>query len=101
MIKVNISKKDSTINKITMTSHAGYDDYGKDIVCAAASSIVITSVNAILKYNKDAISYVQDDDLEITINLHDNVIDLLINNMLDLLTELKEQYKNNIKINII
>ena len=101
MIKVNISKKDSTINKITMTGHAGYDDYGKDIVCAAASSIVITSVNAILKYNKDAISYVQDDDLEITINLHDNVIDLLINNMLDLLTELKEQYKNNIKINII
>ena len=32
MIKVNIKNK-----IITMTGHAEYDDYGKDIVCASAS----------------------------------------------------------------
>ena len=101
MIKVNVSKENGIINKITMTGHARYADYGKDIVCAAASSIVITSVNAILKYNEDAIIVNQDDDLEITIKLHDNVTDLLITNMLDVLTELEEQYKKNIKINNI
>ena len=77
-----------------------YDDYGKDIVCASVSSIVITTVNAIIRINNDAIEYRQDDDLVITIKLHDKVTDLLIENMLELLTELEKQYKKNIKINI-
>lgn len=100
MIKVNVKKENDAINKIILSGHAMYDDYGKDIVCASASSIVITTINAVINYNKDAITYRQDDDLEITIKLHDNVVDLLINNMLNMLTELEKQYKKNIKINI-
>jgi len=98
MIKVSITKKDNKIEKITMTGHAMYDEYGKDIVCAAASSIVITTVNAILKINEKAIQYKNDDDLIITVNSFDTVTTSLINNMIDLLKELETQYKNNIKI---
>ena len=36
MIKVNIIKKNNDIEKIIMTGHAEYADYGKDIVCSAA-----------------------------------------------------------------
>ena len=100
MIKVNVNKKDNQIDSIVLSGHAMYDDYGKDIVCASVSSIVITTVNAIIRINNDAIEYRQDDDLVITIKLHDMVTDLLIENMLELLTELEKQYKKNIKINI-
>lgn len=100
MIKVNVNKKDNQIDNIVLSGHAMYDDYGKDIVCASVSSIVITTVNAIIRINNDAIEYRQDDDLVITIKLHDMVTDLLIENMLELLTELEKQYKKNIKINI-
>ena len=100
MIKVNVNKKDNQIDNIVLSGHAMYDDYGKDIVCASVSSIVITTVNAIIRINNDAIEYRQDDDLVITIKLHDMVTDLLIENMLELLTELGKQYKKNIKINI-
>ena len=100
MIKVNVNKKDNQIDIIVLSGHAMYDDYGKDIVCASVSSIVITTVNAIIRINNDAIEYRQDDDLVITIKLHDKVTDLLIENMLELLTELEKQYKKNIKINI-
>ena len=43
MIKVEIEN-----NKIEIKGHANYDDYGKDIVCASVSSIVITTINAII-----------------------------------------------------
>ena len=98
MIKVSITKKDNKISKITMTGHAEHDEYGKDIVCAAASSIAITSVNAILKLNEKAITVSEDDGLEIIVNSHDEVTSILISNMIDLLKELQEQYKENIKI---
>ena len=52
MIKVEI--KD---NLITIKGHAGYDDKGKDIVCASVSSIVITTINAIVEINPEAIDY--------------------------------------------
>jgi uncharacterized protein YsxB (DUF464 family) len=47
MIKVVVSKKDDIINKIEIKGHAKYDESGKDIVCAAVSATVITTVNAI------------------------------------------------------
>ena len=42
MIKIEVKKKN-----ISIVGHANYDEYGKDIVCAAVSSVVITSIEAI------------------------------------------------------
>ena len=95
---IKIKEKD---NKIIISGHASFDEYGKDIVCASVSSIVITTVNAILRFDDKALTYDQlKDDLEITINTHSSVTDTLINNMLELLKELEMNYKKNIKINI-
>ena len=36
MIKVILTKKDDNVNKVIINGHAGYDDFGKDIVCAGS-----------------------------------------------------------------
>ena len=58
-------------NKIIIKGHADYDDYGKDIVCASVSSIVITTVNAILEIDRDAVIYKEEKDaMNVLKNLH-------------------------------
>jgi len=99
MIKIKISKKNRDINNITISGHAMYDDYGKDIVCASVSSIVTTTVNGILRINEQSISYKQSEGfVEINILNKDEVTKKLVINMLDLFKELKQNYPKNIKI---
>lgn len=98
MVKVNYFVKDDKIEKIILKGHSNYDDYGKDIVCASISSIVITTINACLKIEKNSIKHSEENETVITVLKHTETIDTLINNMIDLLTELSKQYKNNIKI---
>ena len=94
MIKINIKN-----NIITMTGHADYADYGKDIVCASASSIVTTSINLCLRFNKESLKYKEEKDkLTIEVLSSDDNITLTIKNMLMMLEELASTYKKNIKI---
>ncbi len=94
MIKINIKN-----NIITMTGHADYADYGKDIVCASASSIVTTSINLCLRFNKESLKYKEEKDkLTIEVLSSDDRITLTIKNMLMMLEELASTYKKNIKI---
>ena len=72
MIKVKVIEKDNQITNINIIGHAGYSVSGKDIVCAAVSSIVITTINALLKLDKDSVSY--KNSLEITIHKHNEAI---------------------------
>ena len=94
MIKVLLSK-----NHIDINGHAMFDEYGKDIVCAAASTIVITSINAILRFDEKAIRYeLSSEGISIDILKHNRETNLLILNMTSLLRELEEKYGKNIKI---
>lgn len=94
MIKVEIEN-----NKIEIKGHANYDDYGKDIVCASVSSIVITTINAIIEFDPESIYY---EDLNNRILIEklkdDDITNKLINNMIELLEVLEKSYKKNIKI---
>lgn len=86
-------------SKISIKGHALYDDYGKDIVCSAVSSIVTTTINGILSINKEAITYqVKEANVLIEIQSLDNVTLCLIQNMMDLLTDLSLHYPKNIQI---
>ena len=99
MLKVIIKKQDNKIKKINLLGHANYDDYGKDIVCSSASSIMITTVNAIMMFSKNYIAYEQKkDNFEIVINKNDEILDNLITNMINMFKELEEDYPKNIKI---
>ena len=94
MIKVLRSKKN-----ISITGHAMYDDLGKDIVCSAVSSIVIASLNGILSINPSALIYNKSKDgLEIEIKSFDDITLKLIDNMMELLIKLSNDYPKNIQV---
>lgn len=95
MIKVDLTKD----KLITISGHSGYEERGKDIVCASVSSIVITTINAIIEIDSDAIDYSDlDDKIIIRVLKEDEVVNKLINNMILLLESLEKDYKDFIKI---
>jgi len=50
MITVTIERGDSgRILRFSVSGHAGYDDPGKDIVCAGVSAVTVGAVNAVEK----------------------------------------------------
>lgn len=96
MIKIRVKEEKGRVKEVLISGHALYDDYGKDIVCASVSSIVITSVNAILSIDKDAIFY-SERPFVIRVNKDSREADLLILNMISLLKELERDYPKNVK----
>ena len=51
MIKIQVNKNND-VDTIIVSGHSGYDVEGHDIVCAGVSSIVTTTVNAIVRYDE-------------------------------------------------
>ena len=99
MISVKVVKENSNVVKVSVLGHAMYDEYGKDIVCSACSSIVTTTVNGILSLNKESLSYlVSKKGMEIEVKAFDNTTQILINNMISLLKELEENYPEKIEV---
>ena len=99
MITVNAIKENRKYKKITILGHAMYDDYGKDIVCSACSSIVITTINGILALDKGSLSYlIGKKGMTIDLKNDDHTTQVLINNMVRLLKELEEKYPDNIEV---
>ena len=99
MIKVEIIRNNNNIKKISILGHAMYDEYGKDIVCASVSTLVISTVNNILSINDKTIKVEQSDSkIIIEYILKDNIIDILMNNMISNLNTLANNYPKNIKI---
>ena len=99
MIRVNIHKENGYFKKVTIQGHALYDDYGKDIVCSACSSIVITTVNGILALKKGSLDYlVSKKGMTINVKIDDETTQILLNNMVSLLRELEGNFPNNIEV---
>ncbi len=99
MIQVKVEKNHAKYKKITILGHAMYDDYGKDIVCSAASSIVTTTVNGILALDKGSLSYmISKKGMSINIKNEDATTQILIGNMVSLLKELEKNYPTNIEV---
>ena len=98
MIKVNIKNKNDKVYEIVVKGHAGYDDYGKDIVCAAVSTMMITAINNIISLD-DSIDYVENDGLlKVTIKKETEMNQKILNNVIMMLEDLKTQYPKNIEI---
>ena len=93
MILVRVSD-----NHIKISGHANYSD-GNDIVCASVSSIMYTTVNAIMSFDKDAIIYEDNNDVVTIKNIKkDEITNKLIDNMINLFDNLKNDYPKNINI---
>lgn len=99
MIKIKVNYDLSYIKSFKVTGHAGYDIHGKDIVCASVSTLVIASINLALKLNENSVKVIQKEGLiDAEVLICDEVINKVFQNMIDMLKELEETYKNNVKI---
>lgn len=99
MIKVKVKYNENFIDSFVMSGHSDYDVSGKDIVCASASSIAISSVNLASKFDESAIDVIcKDGFLDVKILKKDEIINKVFINMIDMLKELEVEYKKNIKI---
>ncbi len=99
MIRVKITKENDKIKSVSILGHAMYADFGKDIVCSAASSIVTTTINGILSIDKEGLSYkTSKDGLTISNIKIDFVTQCLLNNMISLLKELEDDYPTNVEV---
>ena len=98
MIKIKLFKNDNDLEKIVIKGHAMYDDFGKDIVCAAVSSTVFTSVNACLSIDENSINYDDSDGLEIEVKKNDIVTEKIMKSMISNLKELERAYPKNVQI---
>ena len=95
MIKVVYNKD---FKNLKITGHAGYADQGKDIVCASASSIILSSINLAIEFNED-VKYTDDlNKIEIINNTNDENVTKVFSNMITCLQDLEKQYPDNIKI---
>ena len=98
MIKAYFKKENNVITSIKIEGHAMYDKYGKDIVCAGVSSSLIVTVNAILRFDKEAIIYSQNEVFTLNNIKKDNITNTLLLNLYESLKELESTYKDNINI---
>ena len=83
---------------IKITGHAGYADLGKDVVCACASGIILSSVNLAMEYNAN-VKYTREvNKKEIINDSNDENVEMVFKNMIVMLEDLQKQYPKNIKI---
>ena len=52
MIRVEFTKSGELLTSFSVSGHAGYDDYGHDIVCASVTSAVQLTANGITEVLK-------------------------------------------------
>ncbi len=98
MIRVNVKRKNKIVYEIVIKGHADYDTKGKDIVCAAVSSMAIVTVNGIMSLD-ESIDYEENDGLLKIRVLKDTEINIkLLDNLIRMLEELSSQYPKNIEI---
>ena len=98
MIKVNVKYNNNKVYELVIKGHAGYDVHGKDIVCAAVSSMAITTINNIIALD-DSVDYEEKSGLLIIrVKRDTEVNNKLLDNLVRMLTELREQYPKNIEI---
>ena len=102
MIRADFTRTEDKLTSFALRGHAGYDDFGKDIVCASVTSAVQLTANAItevLKVKAD----VQVLDNQIRLKLPNDCPQEAIHFMDALLLHLEilaEDYEGTIKVKV-
>jgi len=99
MIRANFYQDNNKIQTIEISGHAEYDESGKDIVCAAVSTAIIVTVNAInLVGFIDYIEYVIEEGyFKLEVSKENEILDQLLINLDYTLHDLEKQYPKYIK----
>ena len=105
MINVTVTKDNKDIKTIEVKGHSGYEEMGKDIVCSSVSTALILTINLLEKLNFK-FSYQSDDKIPyMSLNIDGenseddlNLIQTILGNLVDNLSQVEKQYKKYLKI---
>ncbi|MFA5482132.1 MAG: ribosomal-processing cysteine protease Prp [Bacilli bacterium] len=101
MIKVDVYlNKNFKIKSLKLSGHSGYDEMGKDIVCSAVSTTMYVSVGLLEKAGCDInfIEHPKSVKMQLSINKHDQLTELVLENLVETLEGIEIQYPDNLKI---
>lgn len=103
MILIDVYRnKNNHITQCTVKGHAGYEEHGKDIVCAAISGIVCTAVLGMQQVAKvDGIYETSSGYSSIRpLESENEKIQTIFETMVLGLTEISKQYSHYVKVNV-
>ncbi len=103
MTKANfILNNDNKPYAFRISGHAEYGNYGEDIVCSGITTATFTTLNLLDKLLKqEDYTLIQNEDtglIDFKLNKIDDLSLLIIQNLLDILINIEEQYPQNLKI---
>lgn len=96
MIKSIVEKNKQGYTRVVINDHA----FNQNLVCAAVSTAVTMTVNAFEKLDmKGRVNFkLERGDFELIVVAHSKLGDLLIENLLFILTELQRDYPEHIEV---
>lgn len=99
MIKYHKTLRDQNLESLVISGHALFADFGNDIVCAAVSTAVIMTINAIesLGERENIKVIIEEGYVEINVLKSTKIVDGLLNNLTYSLNDLNLQFPKNIK----
>ena len=105
MTKIKFYKNENNFFKIEATGHTGFDESGKDILCASISSILQSGalgLKKVLKLNPKIVNNIDGYILiELPINQNLSKAQVLFETMFESLKDLQSGYSNYIKLEVI
>ncbi|ATZ16551.1 hypothetical protein JN01_0239 [Entomoplasma freundtii] len=99
MVKIEITKQNTTYRKLTMQGHAGAGPNGSDLVCAALSGIISGALNAFHQKDANAFDFQVTSNQVVIVVIHPNAETNLLMEMLAIqLITIANEYPKNVKI---
>ena len=96
MINAKVHKENGNYRSFSCEGHAGFEDAGKDVVCAAVSMLVINTANALDSLTDNKIEASDDGFIRWEFkNIPDEKGELLMDSMIMGLKEIETKYGNN------
>ncbi len=78
MIHIRVQEKEGKITELRIFGHAESDDIGKDLICAAVSSVAFGLCNALDELSDSAGFEIQDNDIRIYLPEPDNTAQIVM-----------------------
>ena len=98
MISVNVKFIGSDVKTLTVSGHANYDKYGKDIVCAGVSAVVTGGINALENQVENIEIISKENELGVKVINSNEYIQIVLKTILIQLETIEVSYKKYIKI---
>ncbi|MFP4177176.1 MAG: ribosomal-processing cysteine protease Prp [Acholeplasmataceae bacterium] len=94
MIRARFTRVDRTIRKVTIRGHAKQNEAGKDIVCAAISTAIIVTMNALerLGRNDRYTCTLEEGYFQVTVNRSDEIVEGLLANLEHTVRDIENDY---------